>query len=311
MLGLVMLLLLRGIDWGLHLVLESVLIKTLLKRWPWMGWSVGPFVWSDGSLFWTRSLVLVLLVPSVGTCVGASSYSRRWGHIDLLPPLPDGGSETCRLYCSAPGPFQSVQRTDTWGFLVALQGCVRVHVGVDNLNVINHVCRIVAGGRTIWLLPLLSDGDLLRLVQRLVQCRGRCGTLVSKVKGHADEGMVAMGSVKEVDRIGSNGADATADMGRRRLHCSITDARCVVNGGCACCYPIVQELHRLIIVIARTVVNCDLGGTSIHPVVWSNEVNSKRRRVDRAVRNLGWLPGPACLWTSDWFSHACSWYCYC
>ena len=89
-----------------------------------------------------------------------------------------------------------------------------------------------------------------------MQCRGRGGTWISKVKGRADEGMVALGSVMEVDRIGTHEA-AGADMGRRRVHCSITGAPRLVNGACARWYLIVQELHRFLIAIARTLVNCD------------------------------------------------------
>ena len=93
---------------------------------------------------------------------------------------------------------------------------------------------------------------------------------------------------------------------RRRVHCSITDARRMVNGACARWYPVVKELQHVFVAIARTVVNHDVvnqdgsGGTSLHPVVWSSAANPKRRRVDRAVRDMAWLPGPASLWTSDW-----------
>ena len=112
--------------------------------------------------------------------------------------------------------------------------------------------------------------------------------------------MIARGRVREVNRIGNDDAD-TADMGRRRVHCSITDARRLVSGPGARGYPIVQELHHFFIAITRTVVNSDdPGGTSLHPVVWSNAANPKRRRVDRVVWVLAWLPGPASLWTSDW-----------
>ena len=97
--------------------------------------------------------------------------------------------------------------------------------GVDNLNVVNHVGRINAGGRSGQPFPLVNDGGLILLVRRLVQWRGLGSTQVTKVKGHADEGMVTLGRVREVDRIGNNEADAAADMSRRRVHCSITDAR--------------------------------------------------------------------------------------
>ena len=49
-----------------------------------------------------------------------------------------------------------------------------------------------------------------------------------RLRGHADEGLVAVGQVREVDRIGNNEADAAADMGRRRVHDSITDAQAFV-----------------------------------------------------------------------------------
>ena len=40
----------------------------------------------------------------------------------------DGAGEACRLYCSIPGPLQTVQRAEIWGVLVALQRCVRAHM---------------------------------------------------------------------------------------------------------------------------------------------------------------------------------------
>ena len=46
---------------------------------------------------------------------GAAWFGRRWGHLDLLPPLRDDAGEACRLYCSIPGPLQAVQRAEIWG----------------------------------------------------------------------------------------------------------------------------------------------------------------------------------------------------
>ena len=46
---------------------------------------------------------------------GASWFHRRWAHLDLLPPLIDGGGQRCRMYCSVPGPLQTVQRAEIWG----------------------------------------------------------------------------------------------------------------------------------------------------------------------------------------------------
>ena len=191
------------------------------------------------------------------------------------------------MYCSIPGPLQSVQRAEIWGILVALSRRATMHIGVDNLSVVSHVSSLIANRWTGRPFPLVNDGDILCLAQRKVQSRGPGKTLVSKVEGHADEGLVPMGQVREEDRCGNDEADAAADMGRRRVHGSITDARRLVNGACARWYPIVKELQHFIIAIARTVVGLDgSGGTSLHPTVWSNAANSKRIRVQRAVRDM-------------------------
>ena len=265
--------------------------------------SDAPDVWSDGSL-------VVDQVSGVGVAgcgvydhaSGSAWFGRKWGHLDLLPPLSDGVREACRLYCSVPGPLQSVQRAELWGVLVALQGCFRLHVGVDNLNVVNHMAGLINGRRAGRPFPLVNDGDLLDLAQRILRWRGAGTAAVSKVKGHADEDMVARGKVWEVDRIGNNEADAAADLGRKRVHHAVSDARRAFNRACARWYPVVCDLHRFFIAIARAALNEDgVAGTSIHPVVWAAAANPKRRRVEPVVRNFAWLPGPPGLWAARWF----------
>ena len=194
--------------------------------------------------------------------LGLIAGGRIW--ICYLPYLM-GGGERCRMYCSVPGPLQSVQRAEIWEILIALQGQTALHVGVDNLNVVNHLSSLIASRWSGRPFPLVNDGDLLGLAQEIVRSRGRGNTLVSKVKGHADEGLVAMGRVREVDRIGNNEADAAADMGRRRVHDSITDARRLFNAACAHWYPIVKELQHFFVAIARTVVNYD--GSGVLPCI--------------------------------------------
>ena len=39
-------------------------------------------------------------------------FHRSWGHLDLLPPDENSGSEKCRLYFSVPQPLHTVQRGD-------------------------------------------------------------------------------------------------------------------------------------------------------------------------------------------------------
>ena len=70
--------------------------------------------------------------------------------------------------------------------------------------------------------------------------RGRETVRISKVKGHADEGKVLDGRVREVDRLGNDAA--AADFGRRRVGHAVIDARC----GFAlvpCCSPLSSVFH--------------------------------------------------------------------
>ena len=65
-------------------------------------------------------------------------------------------------------------------------------------------------------LELVTDGDLLVLLRRMIDLRGRDTVRGTKVKGHADESMVSDGRVRELDRLGNNAAVEAADFGRRR-----------------------------------------------------------------------------------------------
>ena len=51
-------------------------------------------------------------------------------------------------------------------------------------------------------LELVSDGDLLVLIRRMLDLRGRDTVRVTKVKGHSVEVMVFDGRVREHDRLG-------------------------------------------------------------------------------------------------------------
>ena len=67
----------------------------------------------------------------------------------------------------------------------------------------------------VGLLSLLFDGGLLTIIERMVHQRGVQSVKVSKVKGHADDDMVAVGRVRVEDRIGNDLAERAADFGRR------------------------------------------------------------------------------------------------
>ena len=63
----------------------------------------------------------------------------------------------------------------------ALQSSDAVHIGVDNLGVLD-------GRGSSTPLELVTDGDLLLLIDRMLHLRGHDTVRITKVEGHADEG---------------------------------------------------------------------------------------------------------------------------
>ena len=151
------------------------------------------------------------------------------------------------------------------------------------------------------IVELVTDGDLLVLIRRMLNLRGRDTVRIAEVKGHADERMVFDGRVRELDRLGNNAADEAADFGRRRVGPAVIDARRNLSGVCGRWYPVILSLHRFFIAISGAVVNHDGNeGTAPDPVVWSAGALPKRRRIVYAVRDLAMLPGPPALWLGEW-----------
>ena len=80
-----------------------------------------------------------------------------------------------------PGSLESVQRAEFWGVILALQAAAAVHVGVDNLNVVRYVGRLIEGfllDTKRWGLALVGPEDVGKELGL---------TRVSKVKGHDDD----------------------------------------------------------------------------------------------------------------------------
>ena len=197
-----------------------------------------PDVWTDGSL--VRGEV------SGSAFAGAGVYARlhadnwryrRWGHFDDLGLAPDGLSSSCLDFSSLPGPLQTVQRAEFWCVLLALQATNAVHLGVDNLNVVRHVGRLLNDVSSVRPHELVDDGDFIILIRKLLSTRGEGTVCTSKVKGHADEGLVRSGQVRALDRYGNSRADEAADFGRRRLWPDVADARRNLSGVCRRWYP--------------------------------------------------------------------------
>ena len=188
-----------------------------------------------------------------------------------------------------------------WCVILALQSSGAVHIGVDNLGVVRHVGRLLDGRHGSVPFQLVKDGDLLLLNERMLYLRGLDTVRITKVKGHADEGMVLDGWVREVDRLGNDAADEAADFGRRRVGNVVIDARRNLSGVCGRWYPVLLDLHRFFSAISRAVVNHDdRDGTAPDPLVWSAGALPKRRRLVHAVRDRAMRPGPPAIWESDW-----------
>ena len=203
-----------------------------------------PDVWTDGSLVLDR----LTGVFSSGSGFFAHQAERFWrgcwwGHVDGV--YPDLDRAYCRGFSSVPGPLQSVQRAEMWGVILALQTSRAVHLGVDNLGVVRHVGRLLRGCRGPKPFELVNDGDLLLLIEQMLDRRGLDTVRISKVKGHADDAMILHGQVRRDDRLGNDAADEAADFGRRRVQSTaVIDARRDFSGVCGRWYPIVLDLHR-------------------------------------------------------------------
>ena len=77
----------------------------------------------------------------------------------------------------------------------------------------------------------------------MIEHRGGGTVRITKVKGHADESMVKVGRVRELDGVGTNTADEAADFGRLGRDLEVIGARRNFSGVCRRWYPVVMELH--------------------------------------------------------------------
>ena len=171
-----------------------------------------------------------------------------WG---VVEEYGDARLERCRAFMPVPGPLQFVQRAEFWGAIIALQSYWPCHLGIDNLNVARSVGRLLDHGCLVKPLPLVKDGDLVALVQYMIQARGRDTFRVTKVKGHATYEDVEHGRVRLADKVGNADADAAADLGRRHQSEVLIDARRRLLKVRSHWYPIMLQLHRFMIAVAR------------------------------------------------------------
>ena len=97
-----------------------------------------------------------------------------------------------------------------------------------------------------------------------------------------------------MDQRGNAEADAAADLGRRHQSEVLVYARRRLLKARSHWYPIMSDLHRFMIAVARVSVNNDgKGGTAPDPLVWDQGGRPKARKLAiRVTVDLASLPGP-------------------
>ena len=129
--------------------------------------------------------MVVTGVSAAGACflltnLSIAGVTVGWGHFDRVQL--DHVAHSCGSFVSVPGPLQTVQRAELWEVILALQSSDAVHVGVDNLGVVRHVGRLLDDCYCSLPLELVTNGDLLVLVRRMLDPRGRDTVRITKVK---------------------------------------------------------------------------------------------------------------------------------
>ena len=160
-------------EWGLPGECDAVEAASLLPD--------HPDVWTDGSFVLDRVTGVSSSVAGFFAHQPVACWDRRrWGHVDQVRPVDD--VQSCRGFCSVPGPLQSVQRAEMWGVILALQSSGAAHLGVDNLGVVRHVGRLLGGRHGPTPFVLVKDCDLLLLIERILHLRGLDTGRITKVR---------------------------------------------------------------------------------------------------------------------------------
>ena len=260
-----------------------------------------PNVWTDGRRE-DFSSIGCFEVAGAGVYLPASELAFDglvWGTAE---EYGDARLERCRAFLPVPRVMQTVQRAEFLGAIVALQAYWPCHLGIDNLNVARSIGCLLDFDCISKLLPLVKDGDLIALARYMIRTRGRETVRVTKVKGHAEDVDVQQGRVRLIDQQGNVEADIAADLGRRHQSKVLIDARRRLLGTRSHWYPIMTDLHRFMIAIARVSVNHDgKGGTAPDPLVWDQGSRPKVRKLAIRVHvDLASLPGPPGFLHSSW-----------
>ena len=159
------------------------------------------------------------------------------------------------LFCLSLGFLQTVRRAEFWSAILAMQAYWPCHLGIDNLNVARSIGRLLDFDCLAKPLPLVKDGDLIALVQYMIRTRSRETVRVTKVKGHAKDDDVQHGRVRLIDQQGNVEADIAADLGHRHQTEMLISARRRLLQARSYWYPVMLDLHRFMVAVARVSVN--------------------------------------------------------
>ena len=266
-----------------------------------LGMPEHPNVWTDGSRE-DFSSAGGFEVAGAGVYLPASELAFEglvWGTVE---EYGDVRLERCRAFLPVPGVMQTVQRAEFWGAILAMHPYWPCHLGIDNLDVARSIGRLLDHGCLVTPVLLVKDGDWLALVQYMIRTRGRETVRVAKVKGHAEDVDVQQGRVRLLDQQGNAEADAASDLGRRHQSEVLIDARRRLLRARSHWYPIMLDLHRFMIAVARVSVNHDgKGGNAPGPFVWDQGSRPEVRKLAIRVNvDLASLPGPPGFLNSSW-----------
>ena len=252
-----------------------------------------PNVWTDGS----REDC-----SSTGVYLPASELAFDgliWGTAE---EYGDARLERCRALMPVPGPLQTVQRAEFFGAILALQAYWPCHLGIDNLNVVWSIGRLLDRWCLTKPLPLVKDGDLVAIAQYMIQARGQDTVRVTQVKGHATDADVEQGRVGLEDKLGNAVADTAADLGRLHQPELVMDVWRASLNARDLWYPIMQQLHGFMIAVFGVVVNHEGRGDSApDPLVWDQGSKRKQRKTDIRVNvDLASLLGHLAFKNGPW-----------
>ena len=195
---------------------------------------------------------LLIFLVSIGPAVGGAIWMMMFVQAGLK-----GLAVVTTLFLVL---YSLFRRAEFWGVIVALQAADGIHLGVDNLGVVRHVGRLIDGNVESYPAELVKDGDLILLIGRILEMRGRetVRTWFGKV-GFAS--LVAQGTMTLMKLL-------TLDDGELTFLLLMLDATLLgsAGGGVRWLWSCIAFFSA----ISRVVVNHDDGEvTAPDPLVWS------------------------------------------